>query len=241
MTGTFLLDGLANLRDVGGIPAGDRTIRPGVLYRADSLAALTPAGRAQLAASSIGAVVDMRSSTEVLASPGWAPDAPHPRLHPMPMLEGAVQQLATMPTLEGVYRDLLQGAGEQFVQVARLVVETAPEGVLVHCTAGKDRTGVATALLLLAVGADREAVLADYALSSDNLDGPWMERTSAAVRAAGAELTPALVELLGGTDPVGLDRVLAEVEEQHGSVLGYLRAHGLTDAEAEGLQERLLA
>ncbi|ROS73362.1 tyrosine-protein phosphatase [Cellulomonas sp. PhB143] len=235
----LVLDGLSNLRDVGGIPTPRGPVRHGVLLRSDSLASLTAAGRAALASGPVGYVVDMRSRGETEAMPGWPADAPHPRLVPLPMLEGSVQQLTTLPSLESIYRDLLAGAGEGFARTAALVAE-GPEAVLVHCTAGKDRTGVATALVLLAVDADRDAVLTDYAASTGNLGGAWRDRMVAGIQRMGVELTPQVEALLVGTDPEGLDRVLGEVEAEHGSVLGYLRAHGLTDAQASALRERLV-
>lgn len=236
---TLTLPSLSNFRDVAGLPAGDSQTRPHVLYRSDSLASLTDSDAHTLARGPVGFVVDMRSTSETVAMPGWPTDAPHPRLVPMPMLDGSMQSLAELPSLEAIYRDLLAGAGEQFARVAALVAD-GPEGVLVHCSAGKDRTGVSVALILLAVGVNRDAVLDDYAQSSVNLDGEWHARMLTGMAHMGVEHTPQMDALMIGTDPTGLDRVIREVEISYGSAMGYLRAHGLTEAQAGSLRERLV-
>lgn len=233
------LPSLSNFRDVAGLPAGADETLPGVLYRSDSLTALTDDDVEVLARGPVGFVVDMRSASEAAAMPGWSADAPHPRLVSMPMLEGSMENLSTLPSLEVIYRSLLAGAGEQFARVAALVAD-GPDGVLVHCSAGKDRTGVAVALILLAVGVDRDAVLADYAQSSVNLGGEWHARMLAGLARMGVEHTPQMDALMIGTDPQGLDRVIGEVETRHGSAMGYLRAHGLTEGQAVRLRGRLV-
>src|SRR5438034_394341 len=77
--------------------------------------------------------------------------------------------------------------------------------VVVHCTAGKDRTGIVVALALLAVGVDRETVVSDYALTEANLQGPWLEGMLELVRGYGVEVTPDLRIILGGSPREALE------------------------------------
>ncbi len=81
----------------------------------------------------------------------------------MPSAEVLAQAMDSLPSLGELYIGMLQHGAPAFAQAARLVAasnDDAPTAVLVHCTAGKDRTGVATALLLDAVGAERSAIVA---------------------------------------------------------------------------------
>ncbi|KRC59166.1 hypothetical protein ASE14_15430 [Agromyces sp. Root81] len=233
------LDGLVNFRDVGGMPAGAGTIATGVLYRSDGLASLSDEGRRELADCTIGTVVDFRSESEVAHSPGLAPDSVRPALVSMPLLDGAVPlDGGRLPTLDGIYLELVQRAGDRFARLASIIA-TSDDAVLVHCTAGKDRTGVGVALVLLAVGADRDAVTADYLATSANLTGAWSERMFVLAREMGVEITPELEALVNGTSAEALGAALDWVEQEHGSVDAYLLAHGLGEDELVRLRERL--
>ena len=94
--------------------------------------------------------------------------------------------------------------------------------MLVHCTAGKDRTGVAIALLLDAVGAERDAVVADYAASEANLSGAWADSMFAMIDAMGVPRTPTLDELIAATPPAAIEEALAWVDREHGGSAAYL-------------------
>ena len=107
-----------------------------------------------------------------------------------------------------------------------------------HCTAGKDRTGVAVAVILDAVGAERDAVIDDYAQSERNLAGPWADRMLAGIEQMGAPLTPEVRELVTGTPPAAMAQAFAWIDERGGSA-DYLRSGGLTEAELDGLRARL--
>jgi protein-tyrosine phosphatase len=110
----------------------------------------------------------------------------------------------------------------------------------VHCTAGKDRTGVSVALVLDAVGAERAAVVADYAASAANLAGPWADGMRAMITAMGVPLTPEIDTLVTATPPAAIEQALAWVDAQGGAA-EYLQSGGLTDAELDALRARLTA
>ncbi|NYE19149.1 tyrosine-protein phosphatase [Microbacterium immunditiarum] len=256
------IEGFVNFRDTGGIPltAGEAT-RPGVLFRSDAPSALTAQGLSELAATPIGVVVDFRTELERRSAPDVLPATRPVRLVQLEVLEGALPGLASvsrdavpdarqlarifaaLPTLGDLYVAMLVHGAGAFAEVARLVagyVPDEPSAVLVHCTAGKDRTGVAVALLLDAVGARRDAIVADYASSADNLAGPWTERVQQGIAALGVPLTPAVVELTTGTPPEAIERALAWVDAKHGGSAQYLRSGGLTEADLEGLRRALV-
>lgn len=112
--------------------------------------------------------------------------------------------------------------------------------VLVHCTAGKDRTGVTIALLLLAVGVPADAVVADYALTTRELAGPWLDETLQRVRSAGGTITDELLVLIAEAPPAALEAALDHLDTRFGGAADYLARAGLTDAELELLHDRLV-
>lgn len=256
------IEGLHNFRDTGGLPlAAGGSTRPGVLYRSDALSALTPAGLDALAASDIGVIVDFRTPAERQMAPDRLPDSRAFDTVDLSILEGATAQLAqqlltaggpdpaliahamqSLPTLGELYIGMLQHSAPAFAQVARLVAashDDAPTAVLVHCTAGKDRTGVATALMLYAAGTARDAVIADYAASESNLAGPWADAMLGAITAFGLPLTPELETLVTRTPPAAIEQAFAWVDAEHGDAAAYLRSGGATDAELGALRARL--
>ena len=265
---TDTLDGTFNFRDIGGLPlAAGGTTRPGVLYRSDALSALTPEGLEQLAASDIGVVVDFRTPMERQMAPDRLPATRAFQVVELSILEGAIagaaqqamqaaaQQsdpdaaasaisdaLAQLPTLGELYVGMLQHGAAAFAQVARLIAastEDQPTAVLIHCTAGKDRTGVSAALILDAVGADRDAVIADYASSEANLAGTWANGMYAMIERWGARLTPALKDLVVATPPAAIAEALDVVDSRYGGSAAYLASGGLTDDDLVVLRHRL--
>ncbi len=257
-----MIEGTYNFRDTGGLPlAGGGTTRHGVLYRSDALSALTPRGLEALAATSVGVVVDFRTPMERAIAPDVLPDSRAYRVVELSILEGTLAGLAQdllragggdadlharvlehLPTLPELYIGMLQHAAASFAEAARLVAvstDDKPTSVLMHCTAGKDRTGVATALLLDAVGVERTAVVADYAASEANLAGPWADAMLAMVEQIGAPLTPGVRELIVETPPAALEHAFGWVDAEYGGSAEYLRAGGLSDAELAALRGRL--
>lgn len=258
-----MIPGLHNFRDTGGTPlrAGGAT-RPGVLFRSEAPSGLSPEGLDALAATDIGVVADFRTDIERSMAPDTLPTVRAFEVTELPLLEGAMTglaqsaltasdpasaqaaiaaALAQLPSLGDLYVSMLGGGAASFTRLARLVAastDDAPTAVLVHCTAGKDRTGVAIALLLDSVGAEREAIVADYSSSAANLAGPWADRMRAMVTGMGVPITPQIDVLLTGTPPEAIEQALAWIDAQGGSA-AYLRSGGLADSELEALRSRL--
>jgi protein-tyrosine phosphatase len=129
-----------------------------------------------------------------------------------------------------------------FAELGRLVAadgQPQEAAVLVHCTAGKDRTGVAVALLLDAIGADRDAIIADYTSSEQNLSGEWAAGMFALLEMMGAPRTPQLDALIAATPSEAITEALDWVDREHGGSAAYLRSGGLTDRELAALRARL--
>ncbi len=253
---TVLFAGTYNSRDTGGIPlAGGGQTQAGVLLRSDALVALTDVGLGELDVSPIGTIVDFRTATERSEAPDRLPPRPLDTVH-LSVLEGAMTGMAAspqvssdavkaamaqVPTLADLYVGMLRHGAASFARVARLVArptDGVKRAVLVHCTAGKDRTGVAAAVLLDAVGAQRDAVIADYTLSQQNLAGEWAERMLHYIASRGVSVGPQVEQLVTATPPEAMQAALGWLDDQGGSV-AYLRAAGIGDDELALLRARL--
>ena len=231
---------LVNCRQVGGMAAGGSTIRSGVLYRCAAPYQVDESITRWVADSDISRIFDLRSDFEARRLIGFPETSAGTTRTRLPLLEGAFARGGSMPELEDLYLPLVLDHPNVWAQVAAEVAENK-HATLVHCTAGKDRTGVAVALLLLAVGADRDAVFEDYAASTERLSGTWLQSMRAQITAAGVPVTEKMVQLMVGTSIPGLDKALHEVERRHGTVADYLLASGLSEERLQTLGQRLVA
>jgi protein tyrosine/serine phosphatase len=237
-------DACLNVRDLGGLPtAGGGTISWGALVRADLLCRLTEAGRRDLLAHGVRTIVDLRSAAECAREPNpfAAPSgADLPDYLNLPT-DGALDPLAGSPRADASAADLgrhsLDVNGARFAAVAGAVASARPGGVLLHCHAGKDRTGVAIALLLAVAGVPDEAIAADYALSGANIErlaSQWLDAVARSpeerVRLA-ARAVP---------HPEVMLETLAHLRSVHGGADRYLRAHGASASDLEALRARLV-
>lgn len=242
------LDGLDNVRDAGGLPLrdGGRT-RFGELLRSASLRYLTDDDVAHLVdVVGLRLVIDLRTAREIDRDGPTAVAARGVETVPLSFLPedgtalpetGSGDRVDTDPLLRA-YLGYLVDRTENVVQAVRLLGRPDAGPTLVHCAAGKDRTGVLLALVLDAVGVEREAVIADYALSAQHVEAMFRRWTSALGREMPADLTPHLprAEVIA--------TVLSRLDDAHGrdgseGAVGWLRANGLDDASLERLRARL--
>lgn len=237
----FPAPGLYNLRDTGGYQAGGQTSRWGKLFRSDGLHNLDDQGRQILGDLEIRHIVDLRGTAEVAASPSQV-DGLTVQIHHLPVFDDAdpSTQVASHTGLESVYDHIVDERGPQLVSAIRVIVETGLEPVLVHCTAGKDRTGIVIAFALTAAGVARDEVTEDFAQSAENLRGEWAEAMLQGVRDQGGEITDAVRELITTSPAAVMAALLDRVEAERGSVAAYLTSNGLTDEELAQLRELLL-
>jgi protein tyrosine/serine phosphatase len=239
--------GVRNARGVGGLRTLDGSmLREGVLYRSAGLHSLGDEGRAALAALDVRTVLDLRGEAEAQLHPDEVPDARVVRLplhEPTDVDTGLVVGAAGghMPLRE-VYAEIVRERGDRVVAGVREVAH-APGAVLVHCTAGKDRTGVFVALLLAAVGVCDDDIVRTYAESRERLGDEFAAEVAqmlSALSPAGAAVPQETVDDILGSPAEYIDEMLAEVRAQHGTVAAYLFAHGLEEEELRMLRERLL-
>lgn len=219
--------------------AGAGAIRTGVLYRSDALDRLSRSGRQSVADLGIGTVVDLRSKLDRRIGGRDRLGATGATYLPVPISGVGPRTDPATITLTGLYRTLLTDFAPQLARAVLVVAET-DRPVLIHCTAGKDRTGVVIALLLSIAGVSREDVVADYARTGPNLAGPWRERMLRRVRRFGVPITEQLKEVLAGSPPAAMAQTLEWIDATHGGVEPYLTSIGVDPTAQERIRARLV-
>jgi len=227
------LDGAYNVRDIGGYATEDGGETPWKTFlRADSLNALTPQAQQQLLAYGVRTIIDLRSAYELENEPNVFADSHDVNYVNIPLYAGNSQMPADpeqMPRdLVTIYKYLLDGAQQQFLKVMITMLEGDAFPVLVHCTAGKDRTGMVTALMLDLAGVDDKIIAEDYALTGNYL-GPKLDMIRKGAAAAGRDMTAFEPLLL--SEPQAMIETLMYLDEKYGGAEQYLREIGLDDGQ----------
>ncbi len=233
------VEGTYNLRELGGYRAEEATVKWGKFYRSDALHALTPLGRTSMTDLGIRLVVDLRTDDETAAEPTAVSEVKIVRASILPSGQPTVRP-DRPSTLEAVYDMMIDDHGAQLTAAVTHIARSGSEPVLVHCTAGKDRTGLVVALSLLAVGVQRDDVVADYALTEKYLAGPWVDGMLAKMAETGYPVDDDIFALVATSPASLLERIVDRWEEEWGSPLGYLKAHGFTGEDHAALTAALL-
>ena len=238
------LDGPSNFRDLGGLPLADGgSTRFGLVFRADRLCTLSDADLRRLEAAGIRQVFDLRSEAEADEFPDRLPvGASYARL-PMTsdekfqartvferIVAGEIRSYGEAEMADGYLR-ILENFGSQFVRIAAQVASGEP--TVVHCTAGKDRTGVASMLLLDLAGVAATDIVADYALSSLRRPSPQYDYTEARSMMPMLEdhgLDPADFAPLWEARPAVMEATVEALHGRWGSAAGYLAEAGMDEA-----------
>jgi protein-tyrosine phosphatase len=225
------LEGQSNFRDLGGYTTADgRRVKPGLIFRSGELSNLTPEDYRILATLRLRTVYDLRTEGERAAAPTtWAagpvqtfvspkPGSPLAGLSPKsgePLTPARARDI-----MLAFYRQMPTAYAPEFkVIFQQLLDDQAP--LLLHCTAGKDRSGLASALILTALGVPRAEVLSDYQLTNRYLDLADLKR--AGVNSAFlARLPPDVAQTFLAADPAYLEASFQSIEQQYGSIDAYL-------------------
>jgi protein-tyrosine phosphatase len=259
------LAGAANVRDLGGLPTTEgRVVAAHRLVRADNLQGLTPADvRCLLDDIGVRAVADLRTGVEVAhEGPGpltrepavaiehlsLFPEVGHntdaaaldddggPVLLPWQTRDADLDPGARRAAA-GVYANYLNDRPDSIIAALRLIACT-DGATIVHCAAGKDRTGVVVALALAEVGVGPEEIVADYVATAQRIEAVFARLTA----------SPTYAVDMDHWDPSRhvpraetMQRLLDELDTDFGGPGGWLRKNGWTEADAVALRERLLA
>ncbi len=242
-----------NFRDLGGyIGADGKTVKWGMIFRSGSMHWLTPADFSYLRRAGLRTVVDLRSTSERRKEPVAWPPAIRPQVitkdYEMdlgPMIAAfSAQDLDAAKARAAMalfYRDVPYRFADIYRQLfARLKAQGAP--LAFNCSAGKDRTGIAAALVLTVLGVDREAIIQDYLLSNQYFDASKIEKQPDDPTAAFFAKLPAdAVEAMMGVDRSYIEAAFAEIDNRPGGMNAYLRDElALTQADIAALRARYL-
>jgi protein-tyrosine phosphatase len=163
-------DACLNVRDLGGLPSAHGPIARRAVVRSDALYRLNDAGRAALVAHGVRTVIDMRTESEVRAKPYQLDGATGVALAHIALQTEEMWQSLPRP-IDRVTFDttMLELARSRFAAIVEAIAGAPEGGVLIHCEAGKDRTGLMTMLLLDLVGTPVDVIAADYTLTAVGL------------------------------------------------------------------------
>jgi protein-tyrosine phosphatase len=237
------LQGATNFRDLGGYPGhGGRPLRWRRLFRSDHLGGLTAADHQRLAPLGLVRAFDFRGASERAATPYQVAGLTQHSLAIEPTVAQRMQALAaagqamTVPVVTGLmnelYRGLVNDHAHRFAELFQHLL-AADGPVLFHCTAGKDRTGVAAALVLLALGVRRALVVQDYLLTNDLYRHPPLPAS---------DTPPDALAVLWRVQAGFLDTALQAIDNDQGGLDRYLQVRlGLSDAALDALAARYLA
>lgn len=254
-----MLHGAPNFRDFGGVPVGGGfLVAPLRLFRSDVLNRATDADLEILRGLGVRGVCDLRGAKERARQTNRLPEEiPVTRIGPIPesgaesgqdeQVRGRIiaddfDPAEAREIIATGYRQMPVALGPSLAAIFAYLLESEGAPILVHCTSGKDRSGFVAAMVLAALGADREAILADYLLSRDR--APREPIRQMLRRALGEALPAARLDLLVDLTAVRaeyLDAAFDEIERNHGGTARYLRdVAGLGAAEQGRLRSLLL-
>ena len=232
------MQGCVNFRDLGGYGNSQgQTVRWRRLFRSDALQDMTAADAA-LAVNelNIGLVIDLRNSDEAERDgrgplPGMGAEHRH-----FPFLEERGFPPFTggdvVERLSSTYQWLIHNSGPRVAQAVNAIA-AAESGVVFHCSAGKDRTGLLAALILEVLGVDAETIAADYVLTNEAVEG--ILRRIKAMQPHASPTTQSLA-----AQPVAFQGFQDTLQREYGGAEAYLRRHGVSGETLECLRSNLL-
>ena len=234
-------DACYNARDLGGIETSDgQQICWGAFVRADNLFRLTPEGRASLLAHGIRTIIDLRMLNELEKEPNPLANAEEVIYNHIslvnPQHSGVLERAVVTEGMLAWNLNVLELGGADIVEAMRAIANAPEGGVLFHCFAGKDRTGLIAMFLLSLAGVSPTRIAEDYHESNQYLSAfneDYVARFS----------DPLVQQRVRDNLNSGFDNMMliqTHIQEKYGGPEAYLLKHGLTEAEIEAIRQRLL-
>jgi protein-tyrosine phosphatase len=238
----WALEGVTNFRDLGGLMnRHGLTVRRERVFRSDNLARLTASDLERLAPLAIRTLIDFRTAGEADRSgPSQLLARGTRRVHaPVIDIDANLEELGRKSLAEMYAAFLTQGTSSYRRAFASLATSDDFPAVI-HCAAGKDRTGVASALLLRLLEVDDATIVADYTLTDRNMARMFQSWIAADPERA-ADETLTIRAQLAQAPADAMQTFLVILDTTYGSAEAYLLAAGVTDAEIAAIRAHLLA
>lgn len=221
------LEGAYNVRDLGGYKTKDnKYTKWRTIIRSGDLKDLTEEDLKHLCEIPLRTDIDFRSKYEKETAPDKHPDSLNEytwlSIDAGDMSDIRIKDTEQVPRImEGAYRTIVSQFQKEFKQFFRILEDETKAPLLFHCSAGKDRTGIASALFLSALGVDKETILHDYMLSAEYLKGKYDFVI---------QMQPSLAPLIT-VYPEYLQAAFQEIDDKFGGMDNYLRHHLEVDIE----------
>jgi protein-tyrosine phosphatase len=253
----FAFKGVANFRDIGGYSTGGgHKIKSGVIFRSGELSGLTSPDQEKLAGMNIRYEIDLRTEVERAANPSnWGKKVPQLVWISVMQSDATVQattrQFSDVKDAEGAKNRMAQTTANLAIDgasnIGRVLGELAKANgpALIHCSAGKDRTGVTVAILMTLLGASRGDVYHEYLRSNESIDAQ-LQRQKAREQTGKdtfsvSGLQPEVVKTMMGTEASYMDAMFREITAKYGSFDAFTRdGLKLTAAQIAQLRKNLV-
>ena len=241
----LIWDGCVNARHLGGFRAeGQGMTREVALIRSGNLSRLSAEGQTSVRQANVSAIIDVRSAYElkIEANPFAISTQASalPIYHHLPLMNEddleAMRLVNTAPSLLPMYQVMLERFTVNIAGIMTAIADASPGAVVVHCHAGKDRTGLVIALVLRLTGVSPEDIAQDYALSDLYLQSQYQEMLA---QKTNLEERTILASQLT-SKPETMTNLLQHIEKYYGGVKAYLKFCGLQDETLDCLTQRML-
>ena len=269
MTHSIGLSGVSNARDIGGYKTADgKTVKVGMLLRTGELGGAADADKKILTDTyHVEIIIDLRCDSEIAQSPELTTLPGVTNIH-IPVLKdvpsspsgspsaaaGSAASSANPDQIDELVNNVLSTANtvyasmvtdeysiNAFKQFFETVLSTHDGAISYHCVGGKDRTGVASMLLLSALGVDRQTVEADYLLTNDFIKSSIDGQVAQAAAKGADQATQDNLKLLLGTDKEWADTVFDTIDTKYGSMVNFLQEElDVTPAKIDQLKQMYL-
>lgn len=232
------IKGVPNFRDFGGYPGADgRNVHRGLLYRSSAVSGLTNVDFEQLTSLNVALVCDLRTEEERSKAPNALED--HDATEVLNLDIGSRERIRGVPAtplltdleataadarerIQGFYAEAVIQYADCFATMLHSLLDHNRLPVLVHCTAGKDRTGIASAIILRALGVSAAIAVEDYLRTNDHLSLPWRRQMIAQMFPGNPPINDAAADVMFSADASFLEAALASIDKEFGSFDTYL-------------------
>jgi protein tyrosine/serine phosphatase/alpha-beta hydrolase superfamily lysophospholipase len=246
------VQGVNNFRDFGGYKThNNTTVRPGLLFRAANLSYVTPAGMQTLRQLGVKTVFDLRSESErnrvgAASIPGidtrWTPIFQKQDASPAAIARRYQHFFDPVQGFQRAYHEILTKAGVAYREIMLHLRDRPDDGILIHCTAGKDRTGVICALILMLMEVDNTTVAREYEMTTYGLRDE-IPRILASIERddEGMQNPEGMMHMLSSKFE-SMIGAIAMINRELGGVVHYLKEYcQLTDDDLETIKRNLAA